>query len=155
MELTVEKVLELLEQATPGPWSSHHRAKYNDWRVTTPDPEGTLMRLSLLGSDDLTSNHRRGDIALIAAAPDLARLALSFHTQLKQERRARLAAEHELGCLYGPIRAARRHLDGTPVLFSQRDPGAVLRQLQRAEAQLERLFPDLQSEPQAQAEGEA
>ena len=60
---------------------------------------------------------------------DLCDFALTLHTELRT--------------LYGPIRAARRHLDGTATIFAQRDPGAVLRQLQRAEAQLERLFPDL------------
>ena len=113
------------------------------------------LRLELAGAFELPAELAEAKADLSIEAESLLDFALSLYARLQQERRARLAAEHELGCLYGPIRAARRHLDGTPVLFSQRDPGAVLRQLQRAEAQLERLFPDLQSEPQAQAEGEA
>ena len=72
MALTIEGVNELLEQATPGAWSL--------------ELTGYVWTICSAGRSPLTKPMYPKDAPLIAAAPDLARLAIALHAQLQQER---------------------------------------------------------------------
>ena len=84
-ELTIERVRELLERATPGSWSL--------------EMTGYVWTICSANRSPLAKPMYSKDSPLIAAAPDLARLCLFLHAQLRQEREGREKLRAALGAI--------------------------------------------------------
>lgn len=98
--MTPERAREMLEAATPGPWTQwvEHgdvyagRITVNEPRaLASPEPDGALHVASCWSDDEQSV----ADAALIAAAPDLARAYLAEHERAEraEAEAARLADE--------------------------------------------------------------
>lgn len=55
---------------TPGPWECFYKQKYDEWHVSVPLAEGSMMKWALF-DDGVRSENPEADARLISAAPEL------------------------------------------------------------------------------------
>ena len=125
--MTLEKVQELLDRATPGPWkvceATIHGRKYGGCWVEGPDvddgdgmPRGVLIPISGTGGamsyttrlvDRQDHDHNDANARLIAAAPDLARAYIAQAKRIEAADRLAEAGDAMIDCHDGRAEAKR------------------------------------------------